>query len=248
MRISGIYCITNNVNGKKYVGKSIDIKKRWIAHKCFLKANNLSKKHCNRYLYNAVKKYGIENFEFEILECFCNNWCEDYAKEREFFWIEFLNTCNHSFGYNLRKDSSTKMIVHDKTKKLISQINKGSNNPNYGNYWGTDAKKKMSKLAKDRHQNTNIYNQEWKNKIKNSCKDTWKDLDKKQKMAEKVSNSLSRYFFQQFTQDNILVKEYSSMKSIIQENPHFKKQCIYAVCDGYKKTYKNHIWHKILKI
>lgn len=40
---------------------------------------------------------------------------------------------DRKFGYNLRMDSSTKMIVHEETKKLLSKVNSGENNPNFGN-------------------------------------------------------------------------------------------------------------------
>jgi group I intron endonuclease len=57
--ISGIYIVTNNVNGKRYVGQSIDIERRWNQHR-YGKGSLL--------LRNAIKKYGIENFSFEVKE------------------------------------------------------------------------------------------------------------------------------------------------------------------------------------
>ena len=60
MRDYSIYQIQNNVNNKKYIGKAIDSQRRWKEH-CL---NSKTKKSP---LYNAIRKYGIENFSFTIL-------------------------------------------------------------------------------------------------------------------------------------------------------------------------------------
>ena len=90
---SGIYTILNKIDRKIYVGKSINIEKRLISHKNHLRIN----KHHNTHLQNAVNKYGIENFEFEVLE-----ECEErFLVSEENYWINMLNTCNRKYGYNL---------------------------------------------------------------------------------------------------------------------------------------------------
>ena len=62
---SGIYLITNRINGKQYVGQSINLIKRWNQHK------TESRRNVPRTIIDkALKKYGIENFDFDIiLEC-----------------------------------------------------------------------------------------------------------------------------------------------------------------------------------
>ena len=62
-KICGIYKITNLVNGKVYIGQSQDIYSRWKEHKY---ARN---KRDYFALYGAFKKYGLDNFSFEIVEC-----------------------------------------------------------------------------------------------------------------------------------------------------------------------------------
>lgn len=65
-RICGIYKITNKVNGKVYIGQSVHIKQRWKNHKkdAFWEKGS----EYNYPLYRAMRKYGIENFSFEVLE------------------------------------------------------------------------------------------------------------------------------------------------------------------------------------
>ena len=62
-KISGVYKITNTITGDFYIGSSKDVKKRWREHKCKSTWN----KHPNNPMYLDMQKYGIENFEFEIL-------------------------------------------------------------------------------------------------------------------------------------------------------------------------------------
>ena len=84
----GIYKITNLINGHSYIGQSICIELRWKNHKCY-------DKECENYpLYRAFRKYGIDNFSFEIIE-----ECEpNLLNEKEVYWINFYNT--YSNGYN----------------------------------------------------------------------------------------------------------------------------------------------------
>lgn len=64
--ICGIYKITNQVNGKVYIGQSIHIEQRWKEHKKkpFLEDSE----EYNYPLYQAIRKYGLENFTFEVVE------------------------------------------------------------------------------------------------------------------------------------------------------------------------------------
>lgn len=66
MRACGVYRIDNLVNGKCYVGSSINMAKRWLDHRRDLDAN----KHRNGKLQRAWHKYGAEAFSFyAVLAC-----------------------------------------------------------------------------------------------------------------------------------------------------------------------------------
>lgn len=88
-----IYCITNLINNKRYVGKTTQsIEERFKQH-C---RDSRKGKYKNRPLYDAMNKYGVENFKIECLEK-----VEDSSilSEREIYWIHELNSYG-SNGYN----------------------------------------------------------------------------------------------------------------------------------------------------
>jgi group I intron endonuclease len=90
-----IYKITNRINGKVYIGKTNfqDALERWIQHKRDYKRRKFEK----RIIYDAMNKYGIENFSFEVLE----ETNEDI--EREKFYIQQYRSYvgfDNSNGYN----------------------------------------------------------------------------------------------------------------------------------------------------
>lgn len=93
--MTGIYLITNMVNGKYYVGQSIDIESRWQQHRtgCY----NPNSSSYKTYFYQAIRKYGINNFSFSVIEE-CD---EKELDEREIYWIALLNSNQRDIGYNI---------------------------------------------------------------------------------------------------------------------------------------------------
>ena len=102
-----IYCITNLINEKKYVGKTTySITKRFQEH-----CKDSKKERCERRpLYNAMNKYGIENFVVEeLIEC-PNDELDSYEK----MYIEKLQTYGRN-GYNATKGGDgTILFDYDK--------------------------------------------------------------------------------------------------------------------------------------
>lgn len=83
----GIYLITNKINGRHYVGQSIDIARRWRQHREIAPCGQTP-------LYKAIQKYGIENFEFCVLE----ECSKEELNDKEIQYIEQYNS--YFGGYN----------------------------------------------------------------------------------------------------------------------------------------------------
>jgi group I intron endonuclease len=88
----GIYKITNSINNKVYIGQSTNISRRWNAHhnEPF---NKLSPAH-DCCFYRAIRKYGIENFTFEVLE----ECSPQELDEKERYYISLFDS--YANGYN----------------------------------------------------------------------------------------------------------------------------------------------------
>lgn len=114
--ICGIYCIKNLINNKKYVGQSVDIYKRWSRHRNELIGN----RHGNEHLQYAWNKYGIDNFEFFIIqEC-----SADELDVLERYYIEMFDTTDKRFGYNKDTGGHYLKTLSDETKRKISEAHK----------------------------------------------------------------------------------------------------------------------------
>lgn len=88
---TGIYKITNTVNGKYYIGStSENFLKRWNHHINSLRRNS----HKNEHLQHAFNKYGEDSFVFEVVET-CN---KDMCLLREQI---YLDSCNSNNSYNI---------------------------------------------------------------------------------------------------------------------------------------------------
>ena len=96
--ISAVYKITNTVTKDFYIGSSKDVKHRWACHKCLSKW----KEYPNNPLYLNMKKYGIDNFDFQILA----EVEIDRLKETEQKFIETLKptyNSNNANGWNIER-------------------------------------------------------------------------------------------------------------------------------------------------
>lgn len=93
-----IYCYENKINGHKYVGQTNSLKTRYSAHKS--QAFNPNSKDYNCLFHKKIRQYGLENFDFYVLEEIQND-DEDCIDFKEQFWIEKMNSwCRNGQGYN----------------------------------------------------------------------------------------------------------------------------------------------------
>lgn len=111
---SGIYGIRNTMNNKLYIGRTQCMYKR--CHQYVYDFKNRSIGHINDYLYNAMKKVGIDKFQFFPIQFEVN----EHLPDLELYWMIHYNTCDPNFGYNLRQDVGAVYKIHPETSLKIS--------------------------------------------------------------------------------------------------------------------------------
>lgn len=106
--INGIYGIRNSVNEKIYIGsaaqKAGGIKRRWYEHITSLNKNN----HGNYHLQKAWNYYGIDRFEFFVIEIIDYDSTKDSKnkiRQREEYYFDKYKSLNREFGYNIAENA-----------------------------------------------------------------------------------------------------------------------------------------------
>jgi len=131
---SGIYQIENQVNGKRYIGSAVNLRRRWQHHLSALRSG----RHYNIHLQRAFDKYSESAFAFIILE-----QIED---------IEQLILCEQRYldmlkpAYNIAPTAGSRLGVQCSTETLtkMSAAQTGERNPNYGKHPSEETRAKQS--------------------------------------------------------------------------------------------------------
>ena len=145
----GVYQIINTINGKQYIGSSINISIRKYRHFYLLRKG----KHTNGHLQSAFDKYSEQSFLFEILlECPEENLI---TEEQRFIdeavaengWDSLYNICSKADGSKHSEETLKRMSISmigknkgkvrsEETKRKQSESHRGlfvgENNPMYG--------------------------------------------------------------------------------------------------------------------
>lgn len=188
-----IYKYTNIIDGKIYIGQT----RKSLEER----AENGNNYKGSTHFYNAIQRYGWENFKGEILE---EVETVEEANDREKYYISLYNSTNQDVGYNITSGGwncefaeETKRTISlmakerykDKTKnpmygkkhskealKKMSDKKSGTNNPMYGKRMSQESKDKRMKTCEERNVN---FAREWSNEQKKDASVRMKELSKK---------------------------------------------------------------------
>lgn len=144
-KVAGVYRIKNVVNGKIYIGSSVDLMNRMYCHKSRLRRGI----HKNPHLQSAWNKYGEENFEFTVLEIVEN---KDDVLDVEQLYLDTYHPDYNVFKYTeyTRRDDHLTDEHKEKISKSKQGTNVGEDNHFYGRKHSRETKKKLSIIASER--------------------------------------------------------------------------------------------------
>ena len=208
-----IYLITNLVNGKVYVGKSVNPQDRWHYHKKIALGGKEKYSENFSAIHAAIAKYGIDNFSFEIIDEF-DYEVEAYKAETK--WILLLCSNLKKFGYNCNLGGEGGIVPNEETRqKLIA----AQNTP--------EKLKQKSDLMKKRHEENPgflsdvhkgnqytkgmILSEDHKNKISDKLKGRVFSEETRQKMSD--SQTGEKHSQAKLTEKDVLEirKEFSQL-------------------------------------
>lgn len=179
-----VYKATNKINDKSYIGQTVhSLRQRKYQHD----STALSARDTT-YFHRAIKKYGSENFSWEIIHDNISNIEE--LNKLEIFYIGYYNTFKN--GYNLTfGGSSISGFKHSKeSKKKMSEAHKGEKSCWYGRKHTEKSKRKMSEMRKGKK----ISDKEAKRRILEAHRGENHHLygkHRSEKVKRKISKSLS---------------------------------------------------------
>ena len=116
-----IYKITNNVNNKIYIGQTTKTLKERISN--YEREVKYTKGRKERPISKAMKKYGFENFTFEVIEDNISTQAELDKKER--YYIQYFNSLINQNGYNIELGGNGRGKHSEETKRKISEAQLG---------------------------------------------------------------------------------------------------------------------------
>ena len=173
-----VYLHVNKIDGKKYVGQTCQIpEKRW--------KNGLGYKGCVHF-FNAIIKYGWDNFEHKIVY---NSLTKEEADYFEDLMINSLNTTDYNYGYNIKNGGSIGKHSEE-TKIKISEARKGKPSWNKGKtgIYSEETRRKLSEARKGKPSwnkgKTGIYSEETRRKLSEAKKGKKFSEEHKRKMSE----------------------------------------------------------------
>lgn len=213
-----IYKITNKINGKVYIGQTVQYSTRRISnHKYYLRHN----KHYATHMQRAWNKYGEDSFTFEHIDKASNI---DELNEKEQYWIAFYKSIDPNFGYNSDRGGKNKRMT-DRQKEALRQRM-------IGNTHSVGKKQNLSDEQRKRRSETAIKN----NTGRIYSKETRK------KIGDHFRGEKSVFFGKPGMNSKQILyinenKIYHSILTAAKELGHCRKT-IRAVCDGKKDSIK----------
>lgn len=113
-----IYKITNKINGKSYIGQTIQsVKERFYQH-CAIKCNQAV---LNMAIHKAISKYGKANFTLEVIE----EVESTNLNEREKYWIKYYDSYNNGYNSTEGGQDGIKLFKNLDTESIIKEYESG---------------------------------------------------------------------------------------------------------------------------
>lgn len=225
--ICGIYKITNISNNQCYIGQSINIEKRWKDHQRALD---------NYAIHKALRKYGIQNFTFEIIEL-----CKaEELNTKEQYWIKYYNS--YINGYNetpggegvldANKRAVNQYDLNGQYLRTFNSITEAEQSLNI-NYHGSNINSACKQ--KDGRETALGYQWRYADEIEPGI-----NIAKSKNQIDKSRKKIQQYDF-----NNNLIQEFDNITQA-SKITGIGRTSISNCLNGYSKSAGNYFWKKVI--
>lgn len=213
----GIYKITNNINGKIYVGQSNNIQRRFLEHKNRGATSKIP-------VDIAIQKYGKENFSFEVIE----ECTIEQLNQKEMYWISYFNSVEN--GYNCSIGGDQQSI--------------GSNN---GRAILTEDEIKIIRTAYNNHERRKDVYEQFKDKIAfSSFARIWDGTSWTHIMPEVLTEDNKRYYSKEATNGEKSFNAKLTDKEVIDIRERYVSENARAIYKDYENRCSYNTLQQIL--
>lgn len=210
-----IYKVTNNINGKVYIGQTITkIESRWYHH-CWAAV-----RYNANHFHHAINKYGKESFTIEVL---CSALNRENLNYLERYFIELYNSFSQK-GYNSRVTGAKNSCNQETRKKLRDAFKRNPRKTFLGKNHTEETKRKLSDFHKSRTRKKGvIFSDKTKEKMKLSAE--------KRSGSKSIQDNYGNIYRSIRDASRVLNIHYSSIHRVINQ----KRESI----KGYRFSYLN---------
>ena len=236
--IYGWYCIKT---GKWYIGQTVNPEKRFNCH-----ISEAINKKDNIYFHNALRRYGLENFVYCILE---ENILRDNLNMKEQEWIEYYDSFHSGYNLTLGGDGVRGVVISEEIRRKIAEKLKGQH---YGcwkrKHFSEEHKRKLSEsqkgprpwmIGKHRSEESRRkMSESHKGQLvgeKNPFYGKHHSEESRKRMSESHKKKVNKYNL-----DGSYIQTYNSVAEAIKNNT--KCSGLGQVCNGKAKQAGGFIW------
>lgn len=137
-----IYKITNKINGKSYIGQTIQNVKERFYQRC---ATKCSQAILNMVIHKAINKYGKSNFTIEVIEEVESTNLND----RERYWIRYYDTYNNGYNSTEGGQDGIKLFKNLDTESIVREYKYGKSLREIGRLFNVDKQTSKDLLVRN---------------------------------------------------------------------------------------------------
>lgn len=242
-----IYKFTNKINGHCYIGQTNNLQKRYNGHK----SESFNPKVSGYWLplHCAIRKYGIDNFTYEVIEEIADGESQDFVNERERYFIQYYHSLKDENGYNVtlggdgcpkpplsyeEKLERSKLFTGEEIKDIQQRL---INDEEYDDIEKIYAPKLKRTFLVNINTGTNFYNPDFNYPLKKNAKSKFS-----QKEIREIKNRIKSGEIYSSIQKDFNIKSAGFLSMINTGKYFYSDEDTYPLCNKGCRKQDNEEW------